>query len=279
MRRVARRRAYRALAGLVCALSIVATAAASTADGPCRPGHWATVWSDEFDGTDLDQKKWNIGHWYEHDNLRIVTHAVSGGYLRLYPRVDGHGELISRTLTTDGKYFLPNKQKYCVEFKARLPAGRGRWPALWLFGHDDSLAPSRPELDMMETGTTPPWGNGEVPLAIKATSWTDLGMSPFTHKPIGQRGQHSEPRMIPELSVRDHLFAALVDPLKQTVTYYVDGEQFALHALDSTQSRLYLVISDQYNGAFNGSSPADPTATVATAVPFLVDYVRVAIER
>jgi hypothetical protein len=239
------------------------------------PGQWEHVWGDEFDGTQLDLSKWSIGHWWEREDLGLVTHSVSGGYLRLYPRVGSKGKLISRTITTDGKYHLPTGTTYYVEFKARLPAGPGRWPALWLFSHDDYKAPSRPELDIMETGTSPPWGDGRVPLAVKATSFTDRGMSSVTHKPIDQRGQHSNPRAVSQLTTMDHTFGALVNPSTQSVIYFVDGDEFARHTLDSTRSRLYIVISDQYDGPFNQTTPADPAATIAAPIPFIIDYVRV----
>jgi hypothetical protein len=277
MRELIRKRFALLTAFVICS----AGSAGSTETGvaPEVPGSWEYFGGDEFNGTGLDLAKWNIGQWWERTNLDIVAHEVAGGCIRLYPRLDSAGKLISRTIDTDGKFYLPNGQTYYVEFRAQLPAGPGRWPALWLFGHDDSRAPARPELDVMETGTSPPWGNGQTPVAIKATSWTDEGMDRSTHKPLHQRGQHSPPRTVENLTSQFHTFGAMVDPRAQTVAYYVDGEEFAQHVLDSTRAHLYLVISDQYDGSFNRSTSADPVATWKAGIPFVVDYVRVYVAK
>ena len=131
----------------------------------------------------------------------------------------------------------------------------------------------------METGTTRPWGNESEPTAIKATSWTDKGLDPLTHRVVEQQGQHSSPKHVDDLTVLSHVFGAVIDPARQRVEYFVDGERFARHVLDATVSPLYLVISDQYGGPFNDRTPANPTRTQFMASPFCIDYVRVFVRQ
>jgi beta-glucanase (GH16 family) len=119
------------------------------------------VWSDEFNGTGLpDTTKWsyNIGNWgwgnnepqyyteYRTENAR----QEDGNLIIEAHKNDLDEPWTSARLTTQGQAsFLYGK----VEFRAKVPVGRGTWSAGWLLGdsYEDELSwPYCGEIDVLE---------------------------------------------------------------------------------------------------------------------------------
>lgn len=122
---------------------------------------WSLVWSDEFEGNGLpDSTKWeyNIGNWGWGNNepqyyteFRTENARQENGNLIIEARKDDLGEpWTSARLTTQGvASFLYGK----VEFRAKVPVGRGTWSAGWLLGdsYEDELSwPYCGEIDVLE---------------------------------------------------------------------------------------------------------------------------------
>lgn len=122
---------------------------------------WKLVWSDEFDGTGLpDSTKWsyNVGNWgWGNNELQYYTEGktenarVEDGHLIIeaHKKADGKSWTSAR-LTTQGKAsFLYGR----VEFRAKVPVGRGTWAAGWMLGDDYRDEVSWPycgEIDVLE---------------------------------------------------------------------------------------------------------------------------------
>nr|MCS5653186.1 glucan endo-1,3-beta-D-glucosidase [Candidatus Neomarinimicrobiota bacterium] len=67
---------------------------------PVKGQDWDLVWSDEFDGTSLDQSKWNILRWrpgWVNNELQAYTSRDTNIYLE-------NGSLVLRALIEPG-YF------------------------------------------------------------------------------------------------------------------------------------------------------------------------------
>lgn len=122
---------------------------------------WDLVWSDEFDGSGLvDSTKWsyNIGDWGWGNNElqyytsnRIENARQEDGNLIIEARKNDFGkDWTSARLTTHGKEaFLYGK----IEFRAKVPVGRGSWAAGWLLGDeylDEISWPYCGEIDVLE---------------------------------------------------------------------------------------------------------------------------------
>jgi beta-glucanase (GH16 family) len=122
---------------------------------------WELVWSDEFDADGMpDTTKWtyNVGNWgWGNNELQYYTNAdtknarVEDGNLIIQAHKDAEGEgWSSARLTTQGKTaFLYGK----IEFRAKVPTGRGTWSAGWLLGDDyrDEISwPYCGEIDVLE---------------------------------------------------------------------------------------------------------------------------------
>jgi beta-glucanase (GH16 family) len=118
------------------------------------------VWFDEFDtpGTP-DNTKWGYdlgaGGWGNNE-LQYYTNrpenaVVSAGTLKITAKAEnysGSAYTSARLLTKDKFSFKYGK----VEVKAKLPAGTGTWPAIWMLGNNISSVgwPACGEIDIME---------------------------------------------------------------------------------------------------------------------------------
>lgn len=124
---------------------------------------WKLVWSDEFNYTGLpDSTKWsydtdgnnwgwgnNEAQWYT--KARPENTWVSNGMLKItaVKEPTSGKEYSSGRIITKGK----GDWKYCrVEVKAKLPEGRGMWPAIWMLSTDNKYGgwPRSGEIDIME---------------------------------------------------------------------------------------------------------------------------------
>lgn len=121
------------------------------------------VWSDEFDYTGLpDPAKWSYdvgGHGWGNKELQNYTERrkenarVENGVLIVEARRDG-GEknpYTSARLVTKGKGDWTYGR---FEVRAKLPAGRGTWPAIWMLptrrSYGTGYWPDNGEIDIME---------------------------------------------------------------------------------------------------------------------------------
>ena len=162
--------------GGLCSASLLVLFAlfANTAAGPRDP-EWKLVWSDEFDGKDIDKTKWDFdtgngfysydaNQWingWGNDELQYYTRepenaSVKDGMLHIVvikESFHGSGYTSARLKTRkrDGKPLF-NKTYGKIEFRAKLPTGQGIWPALWMLPQGEKYGswPLSGEIDVME---------------------------------------------------------------------------------------------------------------------------------
>ena len=151
------------------------------------PAEWKLVWSDEFDGKDIDKDKWDfdIGNgFYNYDSNQWIS-GWGNGELQYYTREpdnafvkDGmlHIRVLKESLHgcgyTSAKLKTRKKdgsslfsQKYGkFEFRAKLPTGRGIWPALWMLPQDEKYGgwAASGEIDVLEA-------RGQEPAKVAGT--------------------------------------------------------------------------------------------------------------
>ncbi len=121
---------------------------------------WSLVWSDEFDGTAVDGKKWNFeincsgggnnekqcytadkeNAFIKEGMLNIVAKPAPAGAEKPYT---------SARLTTKNKADFKYGR---FEMRAKLPSGQGSWPAFWMMPTDSVYGdwPRSGEIDIME---------------------------------------------------------------------------------------------------------------------------------
>jgi beta-glucanase (GH16 family) len=123
--------------------------------------NWELVWSDEFDGQGLpDTTKWsyNIGDWgwgnnepqyYTESKLKNARQEDGNLIIEAHKNDDGNAWSSARLSTQGKQSFLYGK----IEFRAKVPVGRGTWAAGWLLGNayrDEISWPYCGEIDVLE---------------------------------------------------------------------------------------------------------------------------------
>lgn len=156
----------------VCVLCLALIAVA------CPAADWKLVWSDEFDKPGLpDPTRWgyetgfvrnNEAQCYTRDrkdnarveNGMLVIEGRKERYQNPAWKPDAKGDAsrgrgrefadyTSASLTTEGKASWTHGR---IEVRAKLPAGRGAWPAIWMLGTNHRAVgwPVCGEIDIME---------------------------------------------------------------------------------------------------------------------------------
>ncbi len=116
-------------------------------------------WAEEFDGTELNEAFWNfeVGDGcpdlcgWGNAEPQVYTrenHRVKDGKLHITVRKDA-GSYTSTRITTKNKVEF---QYGRVEARAKIPRGKGVWPALWMLGSniDEVGWPLCGEIDILE---------------------------------------------------------------------------------------------------------------------------------
>lgn len=120
---------------------------------------WKLVWSDEFNGTGLvDPTKWGYekGFVRNHEaqyytEARPENARMENGKLIIEGRKEPfqNASYTAASINTLGKFALTYGR---IEVRAKLPKGRGMWPAIWMMGTNirEIGWPRCGEIDIME---------------------------------------------------------------------------------------------------------------------------------
>ncbi len=119
-------------------------------------GEYQLVWSDEFNGTSLDENIWTIqtgGGGWGNNELQYYTGRsenlrVEDGNLIIQARKEAYESreyTSARIMSKDKKTFTYGK----MEASISLPGGGGLWPAFWMMGNRGGW-PNCGEIDIME---------------------------------------------------------------------------------------------------------------------------------
>jgi beta-glucanase (GH16 family) len=131
-----------------------------TQDDPGYIEGMVLVWSDEFEGVTVNSDNWTFetgASGWGNNELQNYTSSGNAGI------VDGKLVITARKVNEDktvGSYtsarmISKGKQEFMygrIEISAKLPAGTGLWPAIWMMGGNISSVgwPACGEMDIME---------------------------------------------------------------------------------------------------------------------------------
>jgi len=255
-----------------CLALLLAPAAPSPARSatPVPPG-WALVFSDEFDTPGSpDPARWNheIGY-IANDEKQYYTSRpdnarVEGGTLVIEARRErwlGY-DYTSARLNTKGRAELLYGR---VEIRAKLPTGRGTWPALWMLGANIREAgwPACGEIDIMENV-------GFDPLKIHANIHTKA----YNHVLKTNKGNTIE---VADPSQNFHVYA--IEWFEDHIDFFVDQTKYFTFKNEGTgndawpyDKEHYLILNAAYGGSWGGQKGVDDSILPQK---YLIDYVRV----
>lgn len=232
------------------------------------------VWSDEFntDGAP-DDSKWDYdigGGGWGNDEAQFYTSdsqnvRIENGNLVLeshyYDYNDDVPYTSARIVTRNKGDWLYGK----IMVKARIPAGVGTWPAIWMLPTDWVYGgwPKSGEIDIMEHV-------GYDQNVIHGTVHTEA----YNHKIGTQKGEQIT---IPTASTEFHIYSIEWDADK--IDFFVDDQKYFSFANENKSSaewpfdkRFHLIMNIAIGGGWGGVQGIDNTIF---PVRMEVDYVRV----
>lgn len=242
-----------------------------------QTGEWTLIFNDEFTGSTLDTSRWTTCYWWGKQGCTIATNAelewyqpdqvlVADGVLRLRaePRTleatNGKVYRYTSGVVTTGRASSntthPARFSFTygyAEIRARIPTGRGLWPAFWLLPIDHN---SRPEIDVMEI-------IGHEPQVVYLRfHYLDAD---------GRRRDVGGKWAGPDFSEGWHTFA--IDWQPTALIWYVDGVERWRYTDQSAipAEPMYLLA----NLAVGGSWPGAPDDSTLFPSDYQIDYVRV----
>lgn len=239
---------------------------------------WEIVWADEFNGSKIDTSLWtyDIGNWgWGNDELQYYTEGrkenarIEDGNLIIEARKNDDGyEWTSARLTTRGKTsFIYGR----IEFKAKVPSGKGNWAAGWTLGDEyiDELSwPYCGEIDILESvgyemnDTT---GNG----IAHASAHSGAYYFKLGNQPTGVID-------VENMNNSYHIYA--VEWLPDAIYSYVDGKLYATYNDTSTDlswpfsKPQNIILNLAMGGGWGGYYGIDSSLT---SQKMIIDYVRV----
>lgn len=220
-----------------------------------EPSGWELIWHDEFDGDEIDFLKWTVVERENSFNNELQYYVSEDVYLkdgclrlRSLKRAYGSKYYTSGLVYTKHKFFC---QYGRFEINAKLPYGKGLWPAHWMLPEDETWPP---EIDIMEY-------LGHQRNTIYMTNhWLENGK----HK--GNGGSYTGPY---DYSADFHSFA--LEWEADSLRWYIDG--VLRHA--STEGIPHKPFFIILNTAVGGEWPGDPDETTSWPQYHDIDYVRV----
>lgn len=244
------------------------------------PEGWKLVWHDEFDEPEVSPLRWEFevnGKGGGNNELQYYTARkencfIDNGMLVIqalketYTGPDGTRQYTSARLRTRhrGDWLYGR-----FEIRAKLPYGKGIWPAIWMMPTDERYGgwPSSGEIDIMEL-------LGHEPNKVYGTlhfggPWPNHQQSGASYRlPSGTFAEDF------------HVFALEWDTT--TIRWYVDDKLYSTKTQDvwytyaaprpaPFDQRFYLIL----NVAVGGNWPGNPDTTTVFPQRMWVDYVRV----
>lgn len=240
---------------------------------------WDLVWSDEFNGKGLpDTTKWsyNIGNWgwgnnepqYYTEN-RLKNARQENGHLIIEAHKNDMGQAwTSARLSTQGKHAFTYGK---IEFRAKVPAGRGTWAAGWLLGdayRDEISWPYCGEIDVLET------------VGYEINDTTGKGINHATchtrayyFKQGNQIGSQIE---VDSMNTKFHVYG--IEWYPDRIEAFLDGEHYFTYDKNANEREWpfhkpqNIIINLAVGGGWGGAKGIDPAYN---SHQYILDYVRV----
>ena len=239
---------------------------------------WELIWHDEFEGSSLNPNLWsyqtgdgcpdlcgwgnNELQWYQPENV-----TVNNGILTITAKEEQAGG----KNYTSGRIRTINRGDWTYgrfEIRAKMPQGKGMWPALWMLPTDPSIYgvwAASGEIDIVEVVGDKP--NEAIGTLHYGGSWPDNQQTGSTFT-------------LPQGSFSDDFHVFAVEWLESEIRWFIDDQQYATITNWSSTGGTFPAPFDVdfhilMNVAVGGNLPGSPDATTTFPQTMQVDYVRV----
>ncbi|MCK7590666.1 glycoside hydrolase family 16 protein [Subsaxibacter sp. CAU 1640] len=220
------------------------------------------VWSDEFDTAGApDSNNWTYdlgaGGW-GNGELQTYTNSannviVEDGHLKITAKAEGSGYTSARLKSENLYEFTYGR----VEARAKLPAGIGTWPAIWMLGADYDVNP---------------WpGCGEIDIMEQTGQDKQTTLGALHYPGVSPGGGNANTTPNPTATTEFHLYTVEWTP--DMITLLVDDTVFHTVPNNATtpfNNDFFLILNIAMGGSLGGT--VDPAFTESTME---IDYVRV----
>lgn len=229
------------------------------------------IWQDEFNGDALETSYWTheIGtgnngwgnnelQYYREENT-----TVHDGYLTIEAKEENYEGRIytSSRINTKGKQSFKYGR---IDIRAKLPKGKGIWPALWMLGDTFPTVgwPFCGEIDIMEMIG----GETNDGIVHGTVHWDNNGQY------ASYGGGYTNPSGI----FYDEFYVFSIVWTSESIIWYVNDIQY--HIIDITPEELSELHNSSFlifNVAVGGNWPGSPDNRTIFPQRMYVDYVRV----
>ena len=234
---------------------------------------WKLVWNDESNYKGLpDSTKWTAetgGHgwgnneWQYYTSGRLENARVENGLLTIEARKENWKE----KNYTSARLITKNKGDWQfgkIEVRAKLPVGRGTWPAIWMLGSKDPFEwPDDGEIDIMEHVG---FNQGFVHASVHCKKY---------YHSVGT--QKTDTIFIKDCSENFHIYS--VEWNHESVCVFVDGKKFFQFNNEHSgydawpfDNKMFLILNIAVGGNWGGAKGVDESIWPQKME---IDYVRV----
>jgi beta-glucanase (GH16 family) len=242
------------------------------------PEGWILVWNDEFEGNSIDPDKWEHevnakgggNNELQYYTARPQNSFIEDGKLKIraiketYTGPEGTREYTSARLRTLNK----GDWKYGrFEFRAKMPIGKGIWPALWMLPTDRVYGgwAASGEIDIMEF-------IGHEPEKVHGTLHYGGGWP--------QNKYTGNAYTLPAGKFSDDFHVFTLEWEEGEMRWYVDGNLYQTQTEWYSTNGDYPAPFDQrfhliVNVAVGGNWPGNPDLTTVFPQTMEIDYARV----
>ena len=243
---------------------------------PIAPDGMELVWSDEFDGPQVDRNNWtyDIGGWgwgngeAQYYTDRETNARTQNGLLV----IEAHEEEFEGSIYTSARLLSRGLQEFQygrIEARLKVPEGAGTWPAFWMLG-------SGFEQDAAEQERRWPFV-GEIDIMEYTGKEPDLILGTI-HGPgyAGAGGKSTWFRQ--EFDVFEDWHTYAIDWDETGIRWYFDDELYAEVGPDNLGRREWVFDKPFFiilNLALGGTLGGIIDAELEFPVQYYVDYVRV----
>ena len=236
---------------------------------------WVLIWSDEFNGTEIDESKWGYdigtGDWgWGNGEAQYYTNNANNSFIEngslviqaLLQNYGGANYTSARMVTRDQGDWTYGR----FVIRAKIPTGVGTWPAIWMLPTDWVYGgwPYSGEIDIMEhVGFNP--GNIVATAHCEIYNWWN-GIPP-------QSGE----LMVNDFNTEFHDY--IIEWEENSIKWYVDDTHYFTYSNNNQGSAywpfdqdFHLLLNIAIGGTWGGQQGIDDSIF---PVRLEVDYVRV----